>query len=237
MIRIAIVEDDKADYQHFVDVYNRYCSRLNIENEITHFLNGEDFLATKCNFDLVFMDIELPGKNGIEISKELRTTNNNIIIVFLTNIGKYAINGYEVSALDYILKPITELIFDSKMNRFIEAINKKHEINDTIILNKGKHIIKLNNIVYVEIYNHDLTYHTDFGDFTHRGTLKEIENKTYIKFSRPNNFSLVNLSHVIGINKFDLKLDNGVILQISRNRKKEFLDDFSKYIGLAGENI
>ena len=118
------------------------------------------------------------------------------------------------------------------MKKFAAAVmsNQSSEIN--LLINNGKRVIRSSDIVYVEVIKHDLSFHTVNGVFTERCSLKEVESRlSKSHFSRPNYCYLVNLRYVVAIEKFDVILSTGDALQISRNRKKEFIDDFSRFLG------
>ena len=130
MINIAFVEDDL----NFLELFNSFCDEYAADNKLDfnyhHFGNAEVFLE-KCKttaFDLVFMDIELPGLNGMETSKKLRQMDSKVVIVFVTNMASFAIEGYQVNAFDFILKPLVKQTFFMKMDRIVEKIKSEGEI-------------------------------------------------------------------------------------------------------------
>ena len=118
------------------------------------------------------------------------------------------------------------------MKKFTAAVisNQSSEIN--LLFNNGKRVIRSGDIIYAEVIKHDLSFHTVNGVFTERCSLKELESRlSKSHFSRPNYCYLVNLRYVAAIQKYDVILSTGDVLQISRNRKKEFTDDFSRFLG------
>lgn len=107
MIHIAIVEDVKAEADLLQGCLEQYRQDNHIVFQLHFFPDADTFLQTDTHtFDIVFMDVDMPGRNGIEASRVLRETNKTIVLLFVTNLAQYAIAGYEVDALDYILKPI-----------------------------------------------------------------------------------------------------------------------------------
>ena len=152
--------------------------------------------------------------------------------MFLTNMGQYAIKGYEVNAIDFLLKPLDAGIFLLKMKQILAAVKSNQASDVKLIFNGGKRVIRSGDIIYAEVAQHDITFHTVQGEFVERYAMRDLErllSKTH--FSRPNYCYLVNLEYVLSIHKFDLSLRTGEVLQISRNRRKEFTDDFSRYLG------
>ena len=233
MNKVALVEDNADDRQRFEKVFSAFCEQNQCPLELTVYETGQAFLDEyQKQFDLLFMDIELPDSNGIELCKKVREVDERVIIVFLTNMGQYAINGYEVNAIDFLLKPLNEAIFLLKMKKILAAVKSNQASDVNLIFNGGKRVIRSGDIIYAEVAQHDLTFHTVHGTFIERYALRDLEkllSKTH--FSRPNYCYLVNLEYVVSIRKFDLTLRTGEILQISRNRRKEFTDDFARYLG------
>ena len=108
MIRIAVVEDSKNDQE----LFRSYIEQFEKENEttfdVTFFSDGQEFLDRyRAEYNIVFMDIDLPSMNGIDVSEKLRERDHQVVLIFLTNLAKYAIKGYSVNAFDFVAKPIT----------------------------------------------------------------------------------------------------------------------------------
>ena len=233
MNKVALVEDNLEDRKRFEKVFSDFCAESQSPLELTVFENGQDFLNNyQKQYDLLFMDIELPDSNGIDICKKVREVDERVVIVFLTNMGQYAIKGYEVNAIDFLLKPLDAGIFLLKMKKILAAVKSNQASDVKLIFNGGKRVIRSGDIIYAEVAQHDITFHTVQGEFVERYAMRDLErllSKTH--FSRPNYCYLVNLEYVLSIHKFDLSLRTGEVLQISRNRRKEFTDDFSRYLG------
>lgn len=107
MIRVSIVEDDIKSAESLLNHLERFSKEHCVEIQSEHFTGGFDFLSACDGFDIVFLDISLPGMNGIEIAKQLRRKDPAIIIIFVTQLSQFAREGYEVSALDYLIKPVS----------------------------------------------------------------------------------------------------------------------------------
>ncbi|MBQ9457188.1 MAG: response regulator transcription factor [Bacilli bacterium] len=233
MNRVALVEDNPEDRKRFEEVFADFCARNQCPLELDLYEKGEDFLkGFDKQYDLLFMDIELPDSNGIDICKKVRETDERVVIVFLTNMGQYAIKGYEVNAIDFLLKPLDVGVFLIKMKKILSAVKSNQASDVKLVLNGGKCVIRSGDIVFAEVSQHEMTFHTIHGAFAERYAMRDLEkllSKTH--FSRPNYCYLVNLEYVLSIQKFDLTLRTGEVLQISRNRRKEFIDDFSRYLG------
>ena len=232
MIKIAILEDSDADYTRICKAWDRFSKEENLSYQITHYKDSTSLLEQfHSQFDLIFLDIEVPGKNGMETAQEIRKIDNLTILVFLTNFSKYAVNGYEVNAADYMLKPLDYYSFALKMHKILHMLYQNIEKEITIMTKGLLHRFSINELFYVEINNHNLIYHLDIETISTRGSLSEVE-KSLPKnsFSRCNNCYLVNLKHVTKIKDNTVWIGKNE-LTISRPKKKMFLNDLTNYIG------
>lgn len=176
----------------------------------------------------------MPSRNGIEASRVLRETNKTIVLLFVTNLAQYAIAGYEVDALDYILKPINYYSFKLKIQKALEAVHHLHGIMLTISGEHGPQYVRSTDVLYIEVQNHSLIYHTQYSDLTATGTLKRVENQLAEEgFFRCNYCYLVNLRHVDFLDGNTVMV-GGHPLQISRNRRKDFLQQMTGFYGKGG---
>ena len=232
MLLIAVVDDDPKDAELLKECVENYC-KLNDHAAMIHvFSDGLDLIRSTENHDIIFLDIQMGKLDGLETARFIRKINKENILIFVTNMAQFAIKGYEVDAIDFILKPLVPNIFMAKMKKFAAAVMSNQSSEITLLINNGKRVIRSSDIVYVEVIKHDLSFHTVNGVFTERCSLKEVDSRlSKSHFSRPNYCYLVNLRYVVAIEKFDVILSTGDALQISRNRKKEFVDDFSRFLG------
>lgn len=230
MFNIAIVEDEWECFERLKECLENYSEEYGVMFNITHYSNGIDFISSyKADYDIVFMDVDMPEMNGFSTAKKLRKMDSTVTLIFVTHLAKYAIKGYEVDALDYVLKPVNYAVFKMKIERAIKR-SKLNDSSEVVIKHKeGTARISLAELLYVEISNHDLIYHTSHGDYYAYGTMKMVENLLPSEsFSRCNNCYLVNLRNVT-------KMENGYVyvgdtkLATSRLRVKPFLQALHNY--------
>ena len=132
--------------------------------EATPFEKADDFLAVyNGDYDIILMDIEMPGTNGMDAAEQIRKKDAQVVIMFITNMAHYAIKGYEVGALDFVLKPIQYLNFANKMDRAMQLVENRGSRPVMIQTGTGVKKIDSRDIFYVEIQNHVLRYHTKQG--------------------------------------------------------------------------
>ena len=232
MVKIAIVEDSPSDSKTLIRYVKEYSRSINVEVNISAFDNAVKFLDKYTpEFDIVFMDIEMPYMNGMEASKKLRELDQKVILIFVTNLAKYAIKGYEVQAFDFVVKPITYHDFTLKFRRAVNAIDTSLDKEFSIKTRKGMTRVSVADVTYVEVFGNNLIYHTKNEVLQTQGHLSQIED-TLLNFGffQCNRCYFVNLRYVTSI-KDSFAIVNGEELQISRRRKQEFLSALMEFLG------
>ncbi len=235
MINIAIVEDDKSALDVLKGFLLKFEEANNLQFSITSFNNGLDLLDEYPSYDLLFMDIELPFINGMDVCRKVRKIDQKVNIVFVTNMANYAATGYEVDAVAFMVKPITYYNFENIVKKVLRNIDKADKNGIAIRTNNEIKKVLIDDLLYVEVSNHNLFYHTFEGTYSSRQSLSQVEeNLSKHYFAKCNNCYLVNLKYVSNISGNDVELKDKSILQISRSKKKNFVDAFLTYIG---ENV
>ncbi len=233
MLTIAVIEDQPKDCETLKGFFDKLAKEEGKRFSLAFFHTGEAFLLSfqKGQYDLVLMDIELgKGINGLETSKGLRKIDDNVTLIFMTNLAQYAIDGYKFNAFDYCVKPITYWDFKIRIKNALSRIEKNHKTKVLVNSEGNKRVIEANNIYYIEVDNHILIYHTSEGDFQSYGSLKE-ESKEFtdLGFAKCNSCFLVNLAYVQKVNGFDVTVA-GKVLLISHPKRKAFLDSLNKFL-------
>lgn len=233
MVNIAILEDDSTVAKALQRILDTYASQNGVEFNIQTFTNAELFLSdSKTSWDIAFMDIELPGMNGMDAAFKLREADKQVIIIFVTNMAQYAVRGYEVNALYYIIKPVTWQNVAHKLKKALALHEANAETNLVLRQSNGFARISTRSLMYVEISNHKLMYHTDAGVLTTYGSLGEVESKLQGHgFFRCNSCYLVNAKYISSVAGHSVILSDGTQLQISHPRKKQFMTDLGAWLG------
>lgn len=231
MVRFAVIEDTVADAAHALSLIRRYAEEKGVEAETKHFSSALKFLDAKEKFDVILLDIMMPGVNGMEMAEELRTFDSHTAIIFITTMAQYAIAGYGVEACDFLLKPVAYERFSRAMDKAMQIVRRKTAPVITIRTHTKLISLELESVSYIEVIGHSIRFHTKDGEVETKGTLKDLLEKLEdYGFSRANNYALVNLSFVRSIDNDTVLLKNGEI-ELSRRRKSAFIEDYLKYTG------
>lgn len=233
-MKIIVLEDEKAVADKLCDYIGRYCSESNVPVEVQVFPDAFELLENyHADADILFMDIQLPVMNGMEAAKKIREKDEKVLIVFVTNLAQYAVEGYEVNAFDFILKPVEYDGFRMRFGRVIKELEHRSSGRYINISSKsGFRRISFSDLLYVEVINHDLIFHCrEEGEVQTRGTMKklaeELKDEYFVQCS---NCYLVNLAHVKQADRM-VVLSDGTELAISRNARKNFFAELAKYLG------
>ena len=232
MYSVAIVDDEKAFSDQLAGMLRRWQETHGEELNVTCFQDGIDIAEDfKSKWDIIFLDIQMKLLDGLETARRIRACDSDVILIFVTTMGQYAINGYEVDAFDYILKPLEYSRFELRMNKAVKEAEKK-KAHSFVYLKKYSDMVKVStdDILYIEVNGHTLIYTTPDGTFERRAKISDAEAElSGLPFSRCSLSYLVNLKRIDRVSK-DSVFISGNELPISRNRKKEFLQAFTDYL-------
>lgn len=232
MLKIAVVEDDALYAKQLGAYLQQFETEYKEPVEITYFSDG-DQIVQKYNsqYDIILMDIEMKFVDGMTAAEEIRKMDSEVVIIFITNMAQYAIRGYAVDALDYVLKPVSYFAFSQKLVRALGRMKKRESKAIIVNMKDGAVRINLANIYYIESQGHTMVLHTILGNYETAGTMKGMEEKLAdLNFSRGNYGYLINLQYVDDVSE-GCAVVKGERLPISRNRKKKFMEDLTKYWG------
>lgn len=232
MLKIAIVEDEESYISVLQEYLKKYEQDTGEDVEVTVYHDGDEIAAFyRAQFDVILMDIEMKFIDGMTAAEEIRKVDSTVAIIFITNAPQYAIRGYEVGALDYILKPVPYFTFSQKLGRAVEKLKKRERKWITVQVKGGVMRMELADIYYIESQGHDLIYHTKDGTPVAGSTMKSVEDMmTEMDFFRINKCYLVNLEHVEGVQD-KYAVVHGERLLISRPRMKQFMQELTRYWG------
>lgn len=232
MLRIAIVEDDLVCADQLKGYVDRFCNENQVQAEVTRFADGAQIVGDyRPVWDLILMDIEMPHLNGMQAAHYIRQTDPSVVLIFITNMARYAIKGYEVDALDFILKPVKYAPFSLKLRKALNIIKSRRRSYLMIDVDGESLRVATDEILYIDVINHRLHIHTVQREYVTWGSMQDMETRLLgLPFVRCSHSYIVNLRNVTGIRK-DTVLVSGHELPVSRPKRKEFLRQFSDYVG------
>lgn len=235
MYHIAIVEDEVQFSTQLQEFLKQYQKEQDVPLKISVFSDGAEILADyQPLYDIILLDIEMPQVNGMDAAEQIRQMDTDVVLMFITNMAAYAIRGYEVGALDFVMKPINYYTFSMKFTRAIKRAKQKEQQQILLGLSDGVKKFGIQQIYYVEVQNRMLHYHTDKGEYVVRGTMTSVEQMLapYPFFVKCNHWYIVNLMHVSEVRK-NTAVVGGHELEVSRRNRTAFLKALTDYMGGA----
>ena len=231
MIKIAIVEDNAEERKLIKSYVERYDKEQNVSCAVDLYTDGDEIVeGAGAGYDLIIMDIELPLLNGMDAAEQIRTMDRDVTIIFTTHNPNYAIRGYKVQALDYLLKPVSYNAFEEVMGR---ALRQRAESSKKFIrvrIRNGTVKLDAAKIRYVDVLDHYICYHTEEGDVKAKASMRDaVQALEGEPFFQCNKAFLVNLAYVDGISGNDLMIGSERI-PVSRARKKAFMEAMNQYL-------
>lgn len=231
MVNIVICENDKNDQEFVKDKVVEILDDLDIEYEIKVYNSGDDLLEGYDKYtDIILLDIQMDGLDGMETARKIREFDDNVEIIFITSFVEYALEGYEVNAYRYLLKPVKD---ENLRTSLINCLNDRNFVKRSIVIKEGDTRIKisLKDIMYIEVQGNDITVHTLKDTYRTKGTMSNFETEINSNmFVRCHKSYLVNLEYIKSIKRYTSILVNDEEVPLSRNKYKEIKDRFFEMI-------
>lgn len=235
MIRVAIVEDEAAVRDQLMGYVQRYMRQYDAQIEVTMFTDGVEILeGYRPVYDIIFLDVEMQHLDGMETASRIRALDSDVLLIFITNMAQYAIKGYAVGALDYVLKPVPYFAFSQQLQKAASQLARRARRYLAVPVDGGMRRLDEASVYYIESEGHRIHFYTEDGDFSAPGALKAWEEKLEPHgFARCNSGYLVNLAYVSSVQMNTVQVGPHQ-LQVSRPRRKAFLEALADYIGGNG---
>lgn len=237
MLRVAVCDDDIVDCDRIYDYVQDYLNKKNLDAEIRKYNHPDSMLQEGGIFhaDIYILDIVMPMLTGLEAAREVRWTQKNAQIIFATSETSYALEAYDVSPINYILKPVNQIKLENSLDRAISNINPEDDKSITVKIKGGFATIRICNILYVDCNNHKVTFHLLTNDTITTPTLR-IGFAEYVEELLPTDMFLrchesiaVNIAAIDKLVKYEIELRNKEIIPVSRNRYAEIASAYMDY--------
>lgn len=232
-LNIAIVEDESIHADLIERYIGDWAKEKHIRCQFRKFPNAESFLfewEENRIWDALFLDIQMPGTNGVELARQIRTQDGKVAIVFTTGITDYLQEGYELAALHYLIKPLDRSKVDICMERILDGCERDCK-KETILVETANRVLRLQekDIMYIEAFSHDTEVHLREATYRIREGISVWQQRLSDSFVPCHRSYLVNLLYVARIDKTDIILDNGESVPLSRRNQKSVNEAFIRF--------
>ena len=246
-IKIAVCDDEKALQELLQSKIEEYCKKRGTKCQISCFDSGESFLSLPAEQmpDILFLDIQMPGKTGMEIARQLRRRGSDIIIIFVTALPEYVYEAFDVGAFHYLVKPFDDIKLQEILEKALKQYGRQNPsaaLQNTdqpdkvfsplaILIKRGDLSTKvfLSDIIYAEVFNRKVMLHTINGDIEYYGKLSDLSEQAGADFYRTHRAYLVNLKYVEKYNASTIWLEQGTAL-LSKKQFAGFVRQYMQYI-------
>ena len=227
MIIVAICEDERYILEELRRKVEKYINRKSLDASIKTFTSGEELLKAKKKFDIILLDLMLPGIDGLEVARQISCRSR---IIFVTSYREYAVEAFDANAVHYLVKPVTEERLFSALDRAVNQTEQMDNQSLTLMKSGKTQVIFIRDILYCEVFNHQVRIHTVHGTYDYFGTLDMLETKLDERFFRCHRSFVVNMSCVAGQEKGVAILTNGEKIFISRRKQTDFIQRLLNFL-------
>lgn len=230
-MQIAVVDDEQEMRTQLAAYIRRFSEETKQTFTVSQFPSADALLTDYCSeFDIIIFDIDMPGLNGMDAARKIRETDSHVTILFVTNMAQYAINGYEVEAVDYIIKPIGYYDFSMKFQKALRRVSVRQDEHIVVESPEGPVRLSAGELQYVEIMGHYLVYHTAQRSVRVRGSMKDSEELLgRLRFCRCHKSYLVNLKHIVNLRPGEVLVGEKSI-PLGRAYKDTLMAEYMRYL-------
>lgn len=231
-LSIAVCDDNETDAQYITGMVNAWAMQERISVSIRTFPSAEAFLfhySENKDYDILLLDVEMGKLNGIDLAKQIRMQNSSVQIVFITGYPDFIAEGYEVSALHYLIKPVRPEKLDEVLNRAAGLSQKERPY---LLVSSERETIRIffDDIYYAESEGHYMLIHTKQMQYRVRMTVSSLLEKLDEGFYRCSRSFVVSLRHICRITKSEIFLENQVSLPLGRGQYDEINKTMIRYL-------
>lgn len=229
ILKIAICDDSKIDREIVKCFIDDYLEEHELKAIVDDYSSGHDLLGKlNNNYDILFLDIIMDGKSGIEVAESLINNSCKTKIVFTSSSSDFAEKSYDLNIFHYLIKPIKKEKTDYIIDKYLTDYTSLKKINIKVDRVNELHYIK--DILYIEPFGHHSIIHTTKKAFeatdSYASLLSTLDDKSFLKASR---YAYCNMEHIKEINNNNVTLSNNEVISLSRNFKNECIEKYYAY--------
>lgn len=233
MLQVGICDDQEETRELMAGKVKMACP----EASIILYKSGQEVLDALMLPDILLLDIQMPGIDGLQTARELRRISSKVIIIFVTVTGDYVFQSFDVGAFHYLLKPFDDLKFNEILQNAVKQYREqempvtgiKRKRSPLIITTKGRHIpVSFEDIVYAEVFDRKILLHTMESDIEYYGKMKDLEKMAGDSFYRPHRAYLINFDYISKYNSSIIYLKRGQAL-MAKQKYKDFVKCYLRY--------
>lgn len=230
-MHIAIVDDERIICEQIKD----FIQRDHRDCQIDIYLSGRALLEVKKQFDLVFLDIQMEGMNGMDTARAIRELQPDMVLIFVTGSKEYVFEAFDVSAFHYLLKPLEETKFMEVLKRAIGESRKcRAEKQKRLFIRTKNLTIDQKDILYIESRGKKVDIHTRKETFSIYGAMSELETQLGESFYRCHRGYLVNMAYITEYGADSITLTGGARVYLTKKKHGEFVKAYMWYLQNGG---
>lgn len=229
MLKIAVCDDEPFMCEMLKEKIGEYLREGSKEFKIFCYPNGES-LPVSGGFDIVFLDVQMPGISGMELAKRLRENGNSCAVIFVTVLKEPVFDAFEVDAVDYLCKPVDSVRLKRALERAIRRTEEQKGKTLLIQTMNRRQSVKLDSILYCEVFNRKILLHTQQGVIEYYSRLSDVANQLDSRFAKCHRSYLVNLDYLSECSKGQIILTNGERIPVSKARWQAFMGQMLHYM-------
>lgn len=235
-MKIAICDDEPIQVQLIESFVKEWAQNAKVTLQLNTFQSAQQlWLSSDEIYDIYLLDIQMPKMNGMVLAKKIRLQNEHSIIIFITGVIEYIYDGFNVNALNYLLKPIQKDHLFECLSKAQKALEKEEE-HIFITIDKEQRMLTTNKIISIESFSHYLNVNYKEEIFHMKMNLSEIEELLSMdEFVKPHRSFIVNINEITTIRKKEIVLKNGNVIPIARGKWDEINQKFIKYHRIGGK--